>query len=291
MAKIRLIKDLPALPARPADSHKGTFGRVLVIGGQLHMIGAPILAGAAALRSGSGLVQVAMPEPVLAIALSRFPELIGLPLGEKFIARELDAAVMMAQTVVIGPGLGTSTAAQARVKQVIRQKRCVVVDADALNILSAGKKWPTTFKAYGVLTPHPGEMQRLMGMLKIHAEIDTDTRRLDAAVKVARLTGQVIVLKGHRTIVTDGERAYINQTGDSSLAKAGTGDVLSGVIASLIGQRMGLLAAAVMGVWLHGRAGEIAGQVLTPRSVVARDVIESLPAAFAEQDDAVESGK
>lgn len=289
MAKIRLIKDLPRLPVRPENGHKGTFGRVLVVGGQYQMIGAPILAGASALRSGSGLVQVAMPREVLPHALSMFPELIGLALGEKFAAGELQMAIAASQVIVIGPGMGTGKAAQARVKQVIKTSKCAVIDADALNILSMGKRWPAGFKAYGVLTPHPGEMQRLMGLLKIQSELDTDARRLDVAVKVARATRQVIVLKGHRTVVTDGERAYVNQTGDSSLAKAGSGDVLAGVIGSLIGQKMDLLAAAVLGVWVHGRAGEIAGQMMSRRAVVARDVIQSLPAAFDEHEQSMKN--
>jgi len=150
----------------------------------------------------------------------------------------------------------------------------MVVDADALNLIAAMKKWPPSFKAHAVLTPHPGEMGRLVKLIG-RSEVPTDEPgRIDIATEAARAFGQLIVLKGSRTIVTDGARLYINDTGDSSLSKAGTGDILSGIIGTLLSQKLNSFDAATLAVWLHGKAGEIAGKRLGNRCVLARDVIE-----------------
>ncbi len=235
------------------------MARVLVVGGSDGMLGAPVFSGTSALRMGSGLVQIAMPRAILHAALSITPELIGLSLG-KSIGKDLLAAVEAADAIVLGPGLGKSLEARERVKRLIRFCKPMVIDADGLNILAARKSWPREFHAKAVLTPHPGEMKRLA---KLFDRIDVpadDDGRIDIALKAATTFDQVIVLKGHRTIVTDGRRVYINRTGDSTLSKAGTGDVLSGIIGSLLGQGMDRFDAACAGVHLHGKAGEIAGK-------------------------------
>lgn len=274
----------PPLPARPADGHKGLFGRVLIVGGSNSMLGAPVLAGTSALRAGSGLVQIAMPADVLAAALSITPELIGLGLTGRSNRDLLDAADD-ADVVVVGPGLGQSADAKSRLEALIQLKdKSMLLDADALNILAAGRRWPAKFKARAVLTPHPGEMKRLNKLLGV-GEVPTDERgRIDLAARASESFGQVIVLKGHRTVVTDSNFVYVNRTGDSSLSKAGAGDVLSGLIGSLIGQGMKEFDAACAGVWIHGRAGEIAGKKLGRRGVLARDVIDSLASAIAEYE-------
>src|SRR6185437_14813661 len=160
----RISKPSP-LPARPTTGHKGLFGRVLVIGGHDAMIGAPVFAGTAALRMGSGLVQIAMPKAILPFGLSITPELIGLPLG-KGVGKELLEAAEKADVVVIGPGMGQSIDAKTRLLRLIGVAKPMVIDADALNILAAQKSWPRQFKAQAVLTPHPGEMSRLNKLLK-----------------------------------------------------------------------------------------------------------------------------
>ncbi|CAN5625393.1 hypothetical protein BH09PLA1_BH09PLA1_14890 [soil metagenome] len=270
------IEQPPPLPERPIDGHKGTFGRVLIVGGSNLMVGAPVLAGTAALRMGSGLVQIAVPRSILAASLSITPELIGVSGGQVLRAAE------RADAIVVGPGLGTSESAKRHVRKLLRLAKPMVVDADALNVIAAGKSWPTEVKASAVLTPHPGEMQRLAKFLGLK-EVPSDAPgRIEIAGAAARTFGQIVVLKGHRTVVTDGGRVYVNQTGDSSLSKAGTGDVLSGMIGSLIGQGMKLFDAACAAVYLHGRAGEIAGKKLGRRSVLARDVIDALPQAMEE---------
>ena len=279
------ITDLPKLPPRPVEGHKGLFGRVLVVGGNDGMIGAPVLAATAALRMGSGLVQIAVPRAILHAALSITPELIGLGLGRASARDDLLRAAEDADAVVLGPGLGRTPEARARVVRLIRlTDKPMVVDADALNHLASEKRWPGYFKARGVLTPHPGEMKRLVKLLGEDGVPTDDDGRAALAARAATAFGQVIVLKGHRTVVADGQRTYINSTGDSSLSKAGSGDVLSGLIGCLLAQGMAPFDASCAGVWLHGRAGEVAGKRLGRRSVLARDVIDAMPEAIAEYE-------
>jgi NAD(P)H-hydrate epimerase len=267
-----------ALPPRPLDGQKGLFGRVLIYGGSTQMIGAPVLAGLAALRCGSGLVQIALPQSVLAAALSAAPELIGLGLGAD--ASELLDAADKADVVVVGPGLGQSKPVGKILDRIFKLDKYMVVDADALNHLATLRSWPRWFNANAVLTPHPGEMKRLAKLLGGTDVPSDEPGRIRLAVTAARTFAQVMVLKGHRTVVTDGKRVYVNHTGDSSLSKAGAGDVLSGVLASLLGQGMERFEAACAATFLHGRAGEIAGKKLGRRCVLARDVIDTIPMAM-----------
>jgi NAD(P)H-hydrate epimerase len=265
------------------------FGRVLIVGGNKEMIGAPVLAGTSALRTGAGLVQIAVPRSVLALALSITPELIGLGLGKSSGSDRLLDSAEKASAVVIGPGLGQAVEAGRRLKKMVRLEKPMVVDADGLNLLAAGRKWPSYFKASAVLTPHPGEMARLAKLFG-RGEVPSDDRgRIDIAIVAAKAFGQVVVLKGSRTVVTDGEKVYVNGTGDSSLSKAGTGDVLSGIVGTFLAQRMARFDAAVAAVWIHGRAGELAGQRLGMRSVLARDVIDSIAPAIAEYEHQVQT--
>ena len=274
----------PSLPERPTGGHKGLFGRVLVVGGNDGMIGAPVLAATTALRMGAGLVQIAVPRSILSACLSITPELIGLGLGKAAGKDQLLEAGEKADAVVIGPGLGRTPEAMARLQRLIRLEKPMVIDADGLNLLSDLKTWPKYFKARAVLTPHPGEMARL-GKLFGRTEVPKDDAgREEIAAVAAEVFGQVVVLKGDRTVVTDGRRVYMNHTGDSSLSKAGAGDVLCGVIATLLGQEMDPFDAACVGVYLHGRAGELAGERVGRRSVLARDVIETIPEAVAEYE-------
>jgi NAD(P)H-hydrate epimerase len=276
------IVTLPKLPDRPAEGHKGLFGRVLVVGGSDSMIGAPALAGTAALRMGAGLVQLAMPGTVLAAALSITPELIGLPLSAGNLKQLVDAAES-SDAVIVGPGTGTRSGARSRLMRLIKLDKPTVLDADALNMLAPMSKWPRAFKAHAILTPHPGEMKRLVGK-RVPPD---DDGRIEMATRAARTCRQLIVLKGHRTVVTDGQKVYVNRTGDSSLSKAGTGDVLSGIIGALLAAGMDRFDAACASVWIHGRAGELAGRELGRRSVLARNVIDALPQAIAEYESSM----
>jgi len=289
---MRRIDLPPALPERLEEGHKGLFGRVLVVGGSRDMIGAPVLAGLAALRMGAGLVQVAMPRPVLAAALTVCPELIGLGLT-KGTRERLDEAAALADAIVVGPGLGVSRESHDRLRSLTRLNKPLVIDADGLNVLAAGKRWPAKFEASAVLTPHPGEMKRLGSLIDLNDVPADDAGRIRIAVQAASEFQQVVVLKGARTVVVEpptpiqpveAAKVFVNSTGDSSLSKAGTGDVLAGLIACLMAQKLPRFEAACAAVYLHGLAGEIAGARLGKRSVLATDVIESLPQAIAEYE-------
>jgi NAD(P)H-hydrate epimerase len=260
------------------------FGRVLVVGGNNGMIGAPTMAGRAALKLGAGLVEIAVPRSILAAALMITPELIGLGLGKSEGKHALIEAAEKADSIVIGPGLGQAAEALARLQRLLRLKKPMVVDADGLNLLAKQKRWPGYFKAAAVLTPHPGEMKRLAKLLGREDVPSDDAGRIDIATLAARTFGQTVVLKGGRTVVTDGQRVYVNHTGDSSLSKAGTGDVLSGMIGTLLAQEMNGFDAACAAVYLHGRAGEIAGERLGRRCVLAHDVIDAIPQAVGEYE-------
>jgi NAD(P)H-hydrate epimerase len=276
---LQRITDIPPLPARPADGHKGTFGRVLVVGGHEEMIGAPVMAGTAALRTGSGLVQIAVAKSILAACLSITPELIGLGLGRATVGKLLKAADE-SDALIVGPGLGQSDEAAKRLERLIRVEKPMVVDADALNLIAAMKRWPADFAAHAVLTPHPGEMKRLGGLIGWNQVPQDEAGRIQIATAAARAFGQVLVLKGNRTVVTDGKRVYVNITGDVTLAKAGTGDVLSGIIGSLLGQGMERFEAAALGTHLHGLAGQIAGERFGQRSAVAMEVAACISEAM-----------
>jgi NAD(P)H-hydrate epimerase len=281
---IQRIASPPPIVVRAKSGHKGVFGRLLIIGGSDAMLGAPVLAGTAALRMGAGLVQIAVPRAMLSAALSVTPELVGLGFARKSSKNEFIEAADAADAIVIGPGLGKAGDAGIRLKRIVGLYKPIVVDADGLNLLSHEKRWPKWFKSNGVLTPHPGEMKRL-GKLIGRSDVPTDNDgRIELAIEAARAFGQVMVLKGDRTVVTDGQRLYVNRTGDSSLSKAGTGDVLSGIVGAFLAQKMDHFDAACMGVYLHGRAGELAGEKLGMRSVLARDVIDMLHLAIGEYE-------
>jgi NAD(P)H-hydrate epimerase len=285
MSNSKRITELPPLPPRPLEGHKGMFGRVLIVGGNEGMVGAPAFAGAASLRTGAGLVQLATPRSILAAALSITPECIGLGLGKATAKDELLRVGEKADAIVIGPGLGQTPEALGRLTRLVRLEKPMVVDADGLNLLAKQKKWPKYFKASGVLTPHPGEMKRLAKLFGRKDVPDDDAGRIDIATQAARAFGQVVVLKGNRTVVADAQRVYVNHTGNSALSKAGTGDVLSGICGTLLAQAMDRFDAACAAVCLHGLAGEVAGERLGLRAVLAREVIDAIPAALKRYEE------
>ena len=285
------LQQIPSLPARPDDGHKGTFGRVLVIGGSGDMIGAPVFSALAALRMGCGSVQLAVVKRNIAACLSLVPEAIGLALPDSISAENklparLSRAIEQAQSLVIGPGSGQSAAAISRVLNLLKLDSPAVIDADALNIISQMPRLPA-IRLRAVLTPHPGEMARLCRLLK-RPELDafkTDEKaRINLAVHAAKMLNQTVLFKGHRTVITDGVHIHINQTGDSTLAKAGSGDILSGMIGSLLAQKMSCFDAAVLGAHLHGLAGELAGKIYLPRCALAREIIDQIPHALKLMD-------
>jgi len=245
--------ELPPLPARDPKGHKGTFGTVCVMGGcagrDIRMIGAPALSAEGALRAGCGLVRLCMPEPILDEALSMAPSATGLPITtiargeqageiEAHIATEaVDRCLELCDCLVIGPGMGRSAGtASAALRAVQQEERHVVVDADALNALAETPELFRDFHASAVLTPHPGEYRRLAQALNISADPTSEAERARAAEVLAQRVGCIVALKGAGTIVTDGHRTWRCGRANPALATAGTGDVLSGVIAGLCAQ-------------------------------------------------------
>lgn len=271
------VEQLPALPPRPDDAHKGTFGTLLILGGSTQMIGAPMLAARSAYRAGCGLVQVAMPQAVLAAALSIVPEATGLGLqGDSQDAHRFRNAMQRAGALVAGPGLGQEPQAAALLRAVYSSDLPAVLDADALNLLAAMETWPSDFRVPAVFTPHSGEMKRLLKHLARSTLPDGEPARIELCGHAARTLGGTVLFKGRRTVISDGRRYRVNATGDNSLAKAGTGDVLSGLIGSLLAQGMSPFDAAVCGAHYHGLAGAAAGRTRRARAVMAMDVAEHL---------------
>ncbi|MFI5381308.1 MAG: NAD(P)H-hydrate dehydratase [Tepidisphaerales bacterium] len=304
-----LIRKVPPLPPRPEHGHKGLFGRVLVVGGCDHMLGAPVLAATAALCCGAGLVQIAVPRTILAAALSITPELIGLPLSDKPDLDALLAAADAADALIIGPGMGQSAIARQRLNALLKLEKPAVLDADALNMLAAGRAWPKGMRLRAVLTPHPGEMRRLAALLRPGSvgpasslarhtrrpapqegqrgrwpHLDEQASRQATAHAAAVAFDQTVLLKGHETIITDGSRVYVNKTGDSALSKAGSGDVLAGIIGCFLAQPMDPFDAGCLGAHIHGLCGELAGRAMTRRCPLARDLIAQLPAVFRRME-------
>ena len=269
---------LPKLPSRPADAHKGCFGRVLVIGGSVGMAGAPSLAALAALRSGAGLVQIACPREVRAAVAALVP---CATIGLLYESDQFNPTVR-----AVGPGCGEQLSIND-LQWILKEGRTpVVIDADGLNVLARIDEWWSLIDEDDVLTPHPGEMERLVGKTAIRARAAGSTgdagklQRAQLAGEVAKLCGGIVVLKGHQTVVSDGEETYVNDTGNPGMATGGSGDVLTGVIAGLIGQGMSPYDAARVGVRVHGLAGDIAARDKGQISMIATDIIDALPEAF-----------
>jgi NAD(P)H-hydrate epimerase len=284
---VEVVTRLPRLPPRPAASNKGTFGRVLVVAGSRGMSGAAVLCGSAALRGGAGLVYVAVPASIQPVVAGANPCYLTAALAEDaagLIAAaarpEVLALVPGKSAVALGPGLGQNAAVKELVRELVaRVPVPLVVDADGLNALTGATDSlrPGTLPAARILTPHPGEFARLLGTDPAAVQ----ARRRELAVKFAAEHGVVLVLKGFGTIVTDGRRVYLNPTGNPGMATGGTGDVLTGLIAALLGQGLEPFAAAQLGTYWHGRAGDLARDDLGERALIATDLLTYLPKAMA----------
>ena len=287
------------LVERLSEDHKGVYGHVIIVGGSRGMAGAAILAARAALRSGAGLVTVAAPQSVAEIIAGAVPSAMTLPLPENPVGALRPEAVERLKvyvkerrvtTLAIGPGLSSHPdAARFTLHALSGVPAAAVVDADALNSLAAqnpdivsrmlkARKYPCVF------TPHPGEMARILRM-----EIaGVQAKRAKSVERLARDWGWVVLLKGHRTLISSGTRTVLNATGGPGLAKGGSGDVLAGLIAGLWAQalasgRIGgdrAFHCAALGAWLHGTAGDIAEKEFTPWGAASSDLIELLPKAF-----------
>jgi len=285
-----VTQEVAPAPTRRDDAHKGDVGRVVVVGGcvgEVMMVGAPSLAAAAALRAGAGLVQLFVPDRIReAVAvITPCATVRRLPAEAEAILSALTE--FNADVLAMGPGLGDSLSPEVVAAVLVGFSGSIVVDADALNALAAASPFGLIDSQRVVLTPHLGEARRLLASRGVDRSIEPNApSRRAAACALVEAFGCNIVLKGRGTVVTNGERIYTNQTGNSGMATGGTGDVLTGLIAALIGQKMPAFEASILGVYLHGLAGDFAAEELGRTSLTALDLIDYLPEAFAEHESA-----
>lgn len=264
------------LPTRSVDAHKGSFGKILLLCGSRGYTGAAALAAMGALRSGAGLVYLAVPESIYTIEAVKLTEPVIYPVFDEngmYAPSSVEKILSIAQgknAILIGSGMGQSEGTLAATKAVLENyPGPVVLDADGINVMKAhkdvlrGRPYPT------ILTPHPGEFQRFTG--------NYSDDRIAIASELAMELGVIVLLKGHKTVITDGVSCYINPTGNPGMATGGSGDVLSGIIVSLLGQGLKPLEAAVCGAWLHGAAGDICASEIGQYGMIPSDMIQVLP--------------
>ena len=270
-------KVLDLLPERNSYAHKGDFGKVLLLCGSVGYTGAAYLAAMGALRSGAGLVYLGVPESIYGIEATKLNEAIVFPLPEEngmLCAKALPKITELLpkmDAVLIGCGMGLSQGTLEVLSAILESAECpVVVDADGINLLSKHKSLLRGRKGSTVLTPHDGEFARLMG--KMPSE-----DRTVAAADAANEMGCVMLLKGHETRISDGTVCYRNRTGNPGMAVGGSGDLLAGIIVSLIGQGMSAITATAVAAWLHGAAGDRCAQKLGQYGMLPTDMLLALP--------------
>jgi len=278
------------LSQRRLSSNKGDFGHIFIIAGSSRFSGAAILCGLAALRSGAGLVTLGIPKSInSAVIKAKPPEIMTLPLPETKdgslsgnACKKITDYLKKADVAVIGPGLTQDKPTQALIRKLVsRAHKPMVIDADGLNALSGHLSLLTGRKGLKrdtlILTPHPGEMARLSG--KTIKEVQKD--RKGAAKGFAERYRVVLALKGHKTVVSDySGNLYINKTGNPGMATAGSGDVLTGIIAAFLGQGLGAFEAVKFAAYLHGAAADMAAKEKTQISLIASDIIDKIPVAI-----------
>lgn len=282
MRSVAVTEILEDFPKRPQNSHKGTFGHVLNIAGSASYAGAAILSSLAALKVGAGYVTLASTEETIKNIHSYSPDTPTISLKQTengMISKENTNSVINISknhdVISIGSGLGQSEDITELVTKFVTQNdKPILIDADGLNALA--KSEIEKIGGTSIITPHPRELSRL---IKVPVEIIQSNREY-YTVETAKNLETIVVLKGHNTVVTDGKSVYTNETGCSALAKAGSGDVLTGMITGILAQSKNLFHSACLGVYLHGLAGEIAAEDLTEYSVLASDLINYIPNAI-----------
>ena len=287
---LALTGAVPALPTRASDTNKGDCGKIMVVGGSRGMAGAPCLASRAAFRSGAGLVLTVVPSSIWDVAAIKLDESqtrgVGPPDAETFDENAAGAWLSIskwADVVALGPGMTQSAGTAKSIREFVDAcEKPMLLDADALNAFGGGRielifaAQKKNARREIVLTPHPGEMARLLNLSTRGVQDD----RRQAVLACAELSASVVLLKGHETLVCDGQRLYVNRTGNPGMATGGSGDALTGIIAALMGQGQPAFEAACLGAHLHGLAGDIAASRLGCWSLIASDIIDELPAAF-----------
>lgn len=276
MKKLNHNQVLSILPDRGKCAHKGDFGKILLLCGSRGYTGAAALAATGALRSGAGLVFLGVPESIYAIEAVKLTEAIVFPLPDEDGKLSADAIPEILErlpkmdAVILGCGLGQSDGTFEVVKAVLENAACpVVLDADGINLIAAHKDILRGRTGTTILTPHAGEFARLGGVI--------DDDRIRAAEEMARDLGSILLLKGHETVVADGDTTYINPTGNPGMAVGGSGDVLAGIIGSFIGQGIEPLEAAACGAWVHGAAGDLCAAGIGQYGMLPTDMVNALP--------------
>jgi len=264
------------LPERPLNAHKGDFGKLLLLCGSEGFTGAAYLCAMGALRTGAGLVYVGVPRSIYSIMAVKLTEAIVFPLPDEDGMLSIQASITIAEklqsmdAVVIGPGLGQSVGTRSVTKYILENfSGPVILDADGINVISQHKDILRGRTCPTVLTPHEGEFCRLGG--------DLTPGRMEGAEAFARAYGVILLLKGHETVITDGRSTYLNKTGNPGMATGGSGDVLAGMIAALIGQGVAPLMASACGAWLHGKSGDICAQQIGQYGMLPSDMLQVLP--------------
>ncbi|QDU82704.1 ATP-dependent (S)-NAD(P)H-hydrate dehydratase [Polystyrenella longa] len=289
------VTDLPRPPQRPASGHKGTFGRTMLIGGSRGMGGAISLSGMGALRSGAGLVYLVIPKGIADVVAGHSPSYLTIPLPEDDSGRissityaDLKSQLKDKDSLGLGPGCGQSDHLKELFRNILlHEEKPIVVDADALNMLADMLDVLHEGPVPRVLTPHPGEFSRLANL-----PIKTiDKHRQQVAAEFADVYDVTLILKGEKTIVTDGHRMYVNPTGNSGMATGGTGDVLTGIISGLLAQGMLAFEAAQLGTYLHGLSGDLAAQELSQPGMISSDLPRYLGKAWQQFYALHDSGK
>ena len=284
MSEPRRVSEVPRLPPRRRDAHKGDFGYVLAVGGSRGMAGAMVLAAQSAMRAGAGKVTAAIPASLYPIVAGHLTVCTTAPLPEQadgtlaFEAGERVAELAGGfHVLALGPGLGLNADLVRLVVWIARNVALpMVVDADGLNCLAEDLACLSGRAAPTVLTPHPKEMARLTGRTTGQVQAD----RVGAATRFARQTGAAVVLKGAGTVVAQADRFYVNTTGNPGMATGGSGDVLTGVIAGLMAQGLEAFDAAVLGAYIHGLAGDLARDEVGEVGLIATDILDRVPPAF-----------
>lgn len=268
------------LPKRDPWGHKGTFGKVFCLCGSVGFTGAPVFAARAAVRTGSGLVNLGVPQSIWEVVAKKCDEAMPFPLPDQngklalTAETEIRTRIVSCDAVLIGCGLGRSPESDALTRNLLNIDKPLVLDADGINALQGYADLLQSRTAPTILTPHEGEFLRIG---------DLTAGREESAASFAKTYGVTLVLKGHRTVIASPDgRLAVNPTGNSGMAKGGSGDVLSGMLVSLLGQGLDPFDACCVGVYLHGLAGDLAAAEKTEYAMTPTDMIEKIPEAYKE---------
>lgn len=279
--RVDLSEILKNFPLRKKDSHKGSYGKIINFAGSKYYTGAAFLSSISALKAGAGYVTLACPEEVSSVISCYTPDITLFPLNSEngcIDDSSTDLAIKKSleyDIISLGSGLSTEETTQKFVLNFLeRVKKTIIIDADGLNAIANQNSHKLPSKT--IITPHPKELSRILNI----SVDEIQSNRIDYAVKTAQKYSCVVVLKGMNTVVTDGNKVYINNSGNSALSKAGSGDVLTGLIAGFAAQKCDLFTSASVGVYIHGLAADIAIEETTEYGLLASELVNYIPKAI-----------